>query len=70
MTEQEAVKMVAGDLSPHTNFSDPYWSKADPIVVQKCFDKGFIRWTANQTKLVVTPLGRRSCGGSNHERHN
>jgi hypothetical protein len=68
MTEQEAVKMVTGDLSPHTDFSDPYWVGVDPIVLQKCFDKGFITWAHN--KLVVTPLGRRSCGGVNRERHN
>lgn len=69
MTELEAVKMVNGDLSPHTDFSDPYWLGVDPIVLQSCFDKGFIRWNGNG-KLVVTPLGRRSCGGGNRERHN
>ena len=69
MTEQDMVRKVDGDLSPHTDFTDPYWVGADSSVLESCFNKGFIRWNGNG-KLMVTPLGRRSCGGSKNERHN
>jgi len=68
MTEQDMVRKVQGDLSPHTDFNDPYWHSADSRVLESCFDKGFIRWDDND-KLIVTSLGRRSCGGNN-ERYN
>ena len=68
MTEQEMVKKVDADLSPHTDFSSPYWLGSDSNVLESCFDKGFLRWNGNG-KLVVTPLGRRSCGGTHSERH-
>ncbi len=68
MTEQEMVRKVQDDLSPHTDFNDPYWHSEDSRILETCFGKGFIRWDDNG-KLIVTPLGRRSCGGNN-ERHN
>ncbi len=68
MTEQQVVKIVQADASLHTDFGDPYWAGIDPIVLQQCFDKGFICWNG-RNKLIVTPLGKRSCGGTNHERH-
>lgn len=62
MTEREIVKMVQKEKSGHTDFSAGYWRKADPTTLQSCYDKGFLRW--NGDKLVVTPLGKRSCGGA------
>lgn len=60
MTEREIVKKIDGDKSSHTDFSD--WQDSDSEVLSSCFDKGFIRW--NGGKLVVTDLGRRSCGSN------
>jgi hypothetical protein len=62
MTERDIVRMVQKEKSEHTDFSAVYWRKADPATLQSCYDKGFLRW--NDDKLVVTPLGRRSCGVS------
>ena len=67
MMEREAVKMVQDDPSAITNFQSAYWEDVDPVVLDTCFDKGFLRWEGE--KLIVTPLGKRSCGGENHERH-
>jgi len=63
MTEREVVRIVA-EAGPITNFDDPYWEDVDPVTLNACFDKGFLRWNAG--KLVVTPLGRRSCGGTHY----
>ncbi len=61
MTEREIIKMVQKEESGPTDFSAVYWRKADPATLQACYDKGFLRW--NGDKLVVTPLGKSSCGG-------
>lgn len=65
MTEQEIVHIVAAKAGAITNFDDSYWKDVDPRVLNSCFDKGFIRWASG--KLVVTPLGRRSCGGTQYD---
>jgi len=67
MTEREAVKMVQDDPAAVTNFQSGYWEGVDPVVLDSCFDKGFICWEGE--KLIVTPLGKRSCGGCTNERH-
>jgi hypothetical protein len=61
MTEQDIVRMVQKEKSDYTDFNATYWRKADPTTLQACYDKGFLRWDGD--KLVVTPLGKRSCGG-------
>lgn len=61
MTEREIIKMVQKEKSGPTDFSAVYWRKANPTTLQACYDKGFLRWVGD--KLVVTPLGKRSCGG-------
>ncbi len=67
MTEREAVRMAQRAPEGATNFDDPCWDGVNPAVLNTCFDKGFLRWFND--KLIITPLGRRSCGGTNHERH-
>ncbi len=64
MTEQEAVRTV--QLAPEgtTDFENSYWRGVDYITLNKCFDKGFIRWIGS--RLDLTPLGRRSCGGTQY----
>jgi len=69
MTEQEAVRMVQGAPEGATDFRGSYWDDVDIVTLQSCFDKGFLCWDANETQLIVTPLGKRSCGGFTHERH-
>ncbi|KKM25579.1 hypothetical protein LCGC14_1593640 [marine sediment metagenome] len=61
MTEQEIVRMIQKEEAYHTDFNATYWDKVDSATLQSCYDKGFLRW--NNDKLVVTPLGKRSCGG-------
>ena len=61
MTEREIVNVVRSDASPITDFNASHWNGIDPLVLNTCFDKGFLRWSFG--KLVVTPLGKRSCGG-------
>ncbi len=60
MTEQQIVHLVADKAGTITNFDEPYWKDIDPRILNVCFDKGFLRWAAG--KLIVTPLGRSSCG--------
>jgi len=68
MTEQEVVRMVQDAPPGPTDFGAPYWVSTDETVLQKCFGKGFIWWVAG--RVIVTPLGKRSCGeGVTHERH-
>ena len=64
MTEQEAVRMVQGAPEGATDLKDSYWREVDPTTLDKCFDKGFIRWVG--ARLDLTPLGRRSCGGTHY----
>jgi hypothetical protein len=61
MTERDIVRMVQKEEAGLTDFSASYWRKADPTTLQSCYDKGFLRWSGE--KLVVTPLGKRACGG-------
>jgi len=61
MTELQAMHMVRGAPMGITNFDDPYWKSTDPLVLNSCFDKGFLRWVNG--RLTATPLGVRSCGG-------
>jgi len=61
--EEETLRTVFGDLDSPTDFNSPRWEEVDSIVLQSCFDKGFLTW--NQNKLVVTDLGRRTFGGYN-----
>lgn len=67
MTEREVIQVVESDSALTTDFSDPHWEGIDPRVLESCFGKGFIRWVGE--KLIITPLGRRSCTGVEHERH-
>ncbi len=63
MTELEVVKIVwrREQLDEYTNLGNRRWDDVDSITLQSCYDKGFLKW--NGDKLVVTALGRRSCGG-------
>jgi len=63
VTELEVMKVVLKreQLDEYTDLGNCRWDDVDSITLQSCFDKGFLRW--NVDKLVVTPLGRRSCGG-------
>lgn len=65
MTELAVIKIVQNDLAPTTDLGSSYWKDVDLITLQLCFDKGFLRWSYN--KLVMTPLGIRSFGGTNNE---
>jgi hypothetical protein len=63
MTEREVVRMVweREQFDRYTDLGDDRWNEMDSIALQTCYDKGFLRW--KDDKLVVTPLGKRSCGG-------
>ena len=64
MTEKEVVHIVACATEAITDFNNPHWAHVDSRTLNSCFDKGFIRWVGG--KLSVTPLGRRSCGGTHY----
>ena len=61
MTELQAMHLVYKAPEGPTNFDNSYWLGSDPFVIQRCFDKGFLRWVDG--RLTATPLGKRSCGG-------
>lgn len=62
MTELEVMKVVLKreQLDEYTDLGNHRWDDVDSATLQSCFDKGFLRWLGD--KLVITPLGRRSCG--------
>jgi len=63
MTEQQVVQIVwkREHLDRYTDLGDDRWDDMDSITLQACYDKGFLKWS--DEKLVVTPLGKRACGG-------